>query len=64
MAATALIASSLRGALLVTFALPVAAYAMAGMQAWTPVELIMIGLAGAVAALLRLCRRPVSTVRR
>lgn len=44
MAATALIASSLRGALLVTFTLPVAAYAMASMQGWTPVELIMIGL--------------------
>src|SRR6185312_6912266 len=44
MAATALIASSLRGALLVTFTLPVATYAMASMQGWTPVELIMIGL--------------------
>ena len=44
MAATAITASSLRGALLATFAVPVAAYAYAGARQWMPVELIMAGL--------------------
>ncbi|TIM61901.1 MAG: sensor histidine kinase, partial [Mesorhizobium sp.] len=44
MAATAITASSLRGALLSTFAVPVAAYAYAGARQWMPVELIMAGL--------------------
>ena len=57
-AATALIASSLRGALAATFALPVAVYAVLGTQLWTPVEAMMVGLLIVVAALLRLCRRP------
>jgi two-component system cell cycle sensor histidine kinase PleC len=43
-AATALITSSLRGALIVTFTLPVAAYALTGVSHWGPVEWIMIGL--------------------
>ena len=57
MAATALIASSLRGALAATFALPVAVYSLLGTQLWTPVEAMMVGLLIVVAALLRLCRR-------
>ena len=57
-AATALIASSLRGALIATFALPVAVYAYLGAQLWTPVEAIMVGAADRVAAVLLLCRRP------
>jgi two-component system cell cycle sensor histidine kinase PleC len=46
MAATAIMASSLRGALLFTFAVPVAvyAYAYAGARLWMPVEAIMLGL--------------------
>src|SRR5690606_23411827 len=44
MAATAIMASSLRGALLSTFAVPVAVYALAGAQVWAPVEAIMLGL--------------------
>ncbi|TIS73823.1 MAG: HAMP domain-containing histidine kinase, partial [Mesorhizobium sp.] len=44
MAATAISASSLRGALLATFAVPVVAYAYAGARQWMPVELIMAGL--------------------
>ena len=57
-AATALIASAQRGALIVTFALPVAVYAYAGIKPWVTVEAIMVGLAGPVAAVLFLCRRP------
>ncbi|PDQ20761.1 two-component sensor histidine kinase [Mesorhizobium sanjuanii] len=44
MAATAITASSLHGALLAIFAIPVAVYAYAGARLWTPVELIMVGL--------------------
>ncbi len=44
MAATALIASSLRYALIVTFALPVVAYAAFGADYTNPVEMMMIGL--------------------
>ncbi|MER9233697.1 HAMP domain-containing histidine kinase [Mesorhizobium sp. M0622] len=44
MAATAILASSLRGALLATFALPVAIYAYASAKLWMPVEAIMAGL--------------------
>jgi two-component system cell cycle sensor histidine kinase PleC len=44
MAATALITSSLRGALLVTFAFPVAAYAYVAANSWAPVELVMTAL--------------------
>jgi two-component system cell cycle sensor histidine kinase PleC len=44
MAATAIMASSLRGALLATFALPMAVYALAGANLWMPVEAIMLGL--------------------
>jgi two-component system cell cycle sensor histidine kinase PleC len=44
MAATAITASSLRGALLATFAVPVAAYAYAGASQRMPIELIMAGL--------------------
>jgi two-component system cell cycle sensor histidine kinase PleC len=44
MAATAIMASSLRGALLATFALPMAVYALVGADLWTPVEAIMLGL--------------------
>ena len=43
-AATALIASSLRGALIVTFALPVGVYAYTGIKPWVTVEAIMVGL--------------------
>ena len=43
-AATALITSSLRGALIVTFALPVAVYAYSGVRLWVSVEAIMFGL--------------------
>jgi len=43
-AATALIASSLRGALLVTFCLPVAVYTAIGAYLGTPTDMIMIGL--------------------
>ena len=42
-AATALIASSLRGALIATFALPVAVYAVRK-HVWISVELMMVGL--------------------
>ena len=44
MAATAIMASSLRGALLSTFALPMVVYALAGARLWMPVEAIMLGL--------------------
>ncbi len=44
MAATAIMASSLRGALLSTFAVPVAVYALAGARLWVPVEAIMLAL--------------------
>ncbi|ESX82309.1 MULTISPECIES: HAMP domain-containing sensor histidine kinase [unclassified Mesorhizobium] len=44
MSATAILASSLRGALLATFALPVAIYAYASAKLWLPVEVIMAGL--------------------
>ncbi|HEY4193797.1 MAG TPA: HAMP domain-containing sensor histidine kinase [Mesorhizobium sp.] len=44
MAATAIVASSLRGALLVTFAVPVAVYAYFAARLWLPVEGIMAGL--------------------
>ena len=43
-AATALIASSLSGALAATFALPVAVYTVLGTQFWTPVEAMMVCL--------------------
>ena len=56
-AATALIASSLRGALAATFALPVAAYVLLGAHLWTPVGDHGDGAARRVAALLRLCGR-------
>lgn len=44
MSATAILASSLRGALLATFALPAAIYAYASAKLWMPVEVIMAGL--------------------
>ncbi|BCG80480.1 sensor histidine kinase [Mesorhizobium sp. 113-3-3] len=44
MAGTALMASSLSGALLATFAVPVALYAYLGARLWMPVEAIMAGL--------------------
>ncbi|UDL90615.1 HAMP domain-containing histidine kinase [Mesorhizobium sp. PAMC28654] len=44
MAVTAVMASSLRGALLATFAVPVAVYAYAGARLWMPIEVIMVGL--------------------
>jgi two-component system cell cycle sensor histidine kinase PleC len=44
MAATAIMASSLRGALLATFALPVAVYAYTGATLGMPVEAIMVAL--------------------
>ena len=44
MAVTSVMASSLRGALLATFAVPVAVYAYAGGRLWIPVEVIMVGL--------------------
>jgi two-component system cell cycle sensor histidine kinase PleC len=44
MAATAIMASSLRGALMSTFIVPVAVYALAGARLWMPVEVIMLGL--------------------
>nr|MBA3448464.1 sensor histidine kinase [Pseudaminobacter sp.] len=44
MAATALIASSLRGALAITFALPVAIFTVVDVRSWTPVEAIMVAL--------------------
>ncbi|TKT79160.1 HAMP domain-containing sensor histidine kinase [Aquamicrobium sp. LC103] len=43
-AATALIASALRGALVVTFALPVAVFTFASARFWMPSESIMVGL--------------------
>ena len=43
-AATALITSAQRGALIVTFALPVAVYAYAGIKAWVTVEAVMVAL--------------------
>jgi two-component system cell cycle sensor histidine kinase PleC len=43
-AATALIASSLRGALAATFALPVAAYVFLTAHFWTPVEILATAL--------------------
>ena len=43
-AATAIIASALRGALVLTFALPVGAYALIGAKVWVPVEAIMVAL--------------------
>ncbi|WP_027054163.1 sensor histidine kinase [Mesorhizobium erdmanii] len=44
MAGTALIASSLSGALLATFVVPVALYAYVGAKLWMPVEAVMAGL--------------------
>ncbi len=44
MAATAIMTSSLRGALTATFALPVAVYAYFAARLWMPVEGIMVGL--------------------
>ncbi|BCH24594.1 sensor histidine kinase [Mesorhizobium sp. L-8-3] len=44
MAATAIIASSLRGALVATFAAPVIVYGVVGARYWMPVEATMIGL--------------------
>ncbi len=44
MAATAVLASSLRGALLATFTIPVAIYAYAGASLWKPVEVTMVAL--------------------
>ncbi|PZN59265.1 MAG: two-component sensor histidine kinase [Proteobacteria bacterium] len=44
MAATAIMASSLRGALLSTFAVPVGVYAFAGARMSAPVEAMMLGL--------------------
>ncbi|TIT25235.1 MAG: HAMP domain-containing histidine kinase [Mesorhizobium sp.] len=44
MSATAILASSLRGALLATFALPVGIYAYASAKLWMPIEVIMAGL--------------------
>jgi two-component system cell cycle sensor histidine kinase PleC len=43
-AATAIMASSLRGALLSTFAIPVAVYALFGARLWMPVEATMVAL--------------------
>jgi len=43
-AATALIASSLRGALVTTFVVPVAVYAVLGIRAGSSIELLMVGL--------------------
>ena len=43
-AATALIGSSLRRSLVVTFAFPVVVYAIAGAHLWMPVEAVMAGL--------------------
>ncbi|HTV71511.1 MAG TPA: HAMP domain-containing sensor histidine kinase [Rhizobiaceae bacterium] len=44
MAATAIISSSLRGALMLTFALPVGVYALLGANLRQPAEAIMVGL--------------------
>jgi two-component system cell cycle sensor histidine kinase PleC len=44
MAATAIIASSLRGALIITFVIPVIIYGLVGAHYWMPVEATMIGL--------------------
>lgn len=44
MAATAILASSLRGAILATFALPIAVYAYTAALLMTPIDGIMIGL--------------------
>ncbi|RJT36188.1 sensor histidine kinase [Mesorhizobium waimense] len=44
MAATAIMASSLSGALLATFAVPAAVYAYAGARFWMPIEVIMAAL--------------------
>ena len=44
MAATALIAASLRGALAITFVLPVAVYALLGSKSWVSVDMLMAGL--------------------
>ncbi len=44
LAATALIASSLRGALFATFVLPVAVYTLAGTELWNPAEMLMAAL--------------------
>jgi two-component system, cell cycle sensor histidine kinase PleC len=43
-AATALITSALRGALVLTFCAPVAAFTLFSVQSWQPVEAIMVGL--------------------
>jgi two-component system, cell cycle sensor histidine kinase PleC len=43
-AATALIASALRGALIVTFALPVAVFALWAARVWVPVDALMVAL--------------------
>jgi len=44
MAATAWMASSLSGALLASFAIPVLVYAYAGARMWMPIEAMMVGL--------------------
>jgi two-component system cell cycle sensor histidine kinase PleC len=44
MAATTVMTSSLRGAMLATFTLPVALYAYAGIRLWQPGETVMSGL--------------------
>ena len=44
MAATAIMASSMTGALLLTFTIPVAAYAWFDARTWVPVEAMMAGL--------------------
>ncbi|MBX3530837.1 MAG: HAMP domain-containing histidine kinase [Rhizobiaceae bacterium] len=43
-AATAIISSALRGALIVTFALPVTVFAFWSLRLWMPVEALMVGL--------------------
>jgi two-component system cell cycle sensor histidine kinase PleC len=44
MAATAIMASSLSGALLATFTIPVAVYGWTGFRSWSPAETIMLAL--------------------
>ena len=43
-AVTAIIASALRGALMATFALPIAAFALSGAPDWAPIDLLMVFL--------------------
>ena len=65
MAATAVMASSLRGALLATFAVPGGALCLCRhARLWMPVEAIMAGLLVVSPALLRLCRAATSTAPR